>query len=543
MVDAVVIGAGPNGLVAANLLADAGWDVTVLEVQASPGGGVSSAEYLGEGWIADVCSAFYPLALASPVMQALELERYGVRWSHAPAVLGHPRPDGAAILWRDPVRTAEGFAKDIPADGPSWLQLHGLWQRIGSDLLDALLSPFPPVRPAGRIAATLGVGGSLRLARFLTLPVRRLIEEEFRGDGPGLLLAGCALHADFFPESSGSALFGWLLAMLGHQVGYPVAQGGAGQLTAALIRRLESRGGRVECNRRVTRIDVRSGRVTGVRTADGDRVRVRRAVLADVAVTELYGGLVSWDDLPSTLADDVRRFQWDWSTVKFDWALSRPVPWSCSDLSSAGTIHMADSLNSLTQYSAALATGLVPADPFVLLGQLTTSDPTRSPPGTECLYGYTHVPRQVRGDSGDGSIKGVWDRGDLDALADRVEERIERHAPGFRSCIRLRHILGPAGLQGHDRNLDWGAIYGGTAAIHQQLVFRPLPGLGRAETPVAGLYLASASAHPGGGVHGACGANAARAAMAASHPLYRLTLGPVGRAVQSRTLRRALLQD
>jgi phytoene dehydrogenase-like protein len=270
---------------------------------------------------------------------------------------------------------------------------------------------------------------------------------------------------------------------------------------------------------------------------------VRRAVLADVAATDLYGGLVSWDDLPATLADDLRRFQWDWSTVKFDWALSQPVPWSCSDLARAGTVHMADSLDSLTQGCAALGTGMVPADPFVLLGQLTTSDPTRSPPGTECLYGYTHVPRQVQGDSGDGSIKGVWDGDDLDALADRVEGQIERHAPGFRSRIRVRHILGPAGLQGHDRNLVWGAINGGTAAIHQQLVFRPLPGLGRAETPVNGLYLSSASAHPGGGVHGACGANAARAALAASRPLHRLTLGPARRAMQRRTQRRTLLQD
>jgi phytoene dehydrogenase-like protein len=543
MLDAVVIGAGPNGLVAANLLADAGWDVTVLEGQASPGGGVASAEYLGAGWISDVCSAFYPLTAASPVMQALELERYGVRWHHAPAVLGHPRADGAAMLWRDPFRTAEGFEKDSAADGPAWLRLHGLWQRIGADLLDALLTPFPPVRPAGRLAVTLGAGGLLRLGRFLALPVGRLIEEEFRGDGPGLLLAGCALHADFFPESAGSALFGWLLAMLGHQAGYPVVRGGAGQLTAALVRRLASRGGRVECNRPVSRIDVRADRVTGVRTADGERVEVRRAVIADIAVTDLYGGLVSWDHLPSTLADDLRRYQWDWSTVKFDWALDRPVPWSCPDLAAAGTIHIADSLDALTRGSADLATGMVPAEPFVLLGQLTTSDPSRSPPGTESLYGYTHVPRRVRGDSGDGSIKGRWDRGDLDALADRVEQRIERHAPGFRSSIRARHILGPAGLQGHDSNLVGGAINGGTAAVHQQLVFRPVPGLGRAETPVAGLYLASASAHPGGGVHGACGANAARAALAATHPLHRLLLGPALGAVRERTLRRSLFQE
>jgi phytoene dehydrogenase-like protein len=543
MVDAVVIGSGPNGLVAANLLADAGWEVIVLEAEASPGGGVASAEYLGPGWISDVCSAFYPLAAASPVMQDLDLERYGLVWSHAPAVLGHPRRDGAALLWRDSFDTAVALDADAGGDGAAWIRLHRLWQRIGSDLLEAIVTPFPPVRPSARIALTLGAGGLLRLARFMVLSVRRLIEEEFRGESAALLLAGCALHADYFPESSASALYGWLLAMLGHAVGYPVARGGARQITAALVRRLEARGGRVECNRRVNRIDVRNGRVAGVATADGPRVEVRQAVLADIAVTELYGGLVSWEDLPTGLSADLKRFQWDWSTVKLDWALRRPVPWSCRDLAQAGTIHIADSVDALTRFAADLATGMVPADPFVLLGQLTTSDPSRSPSGTEALYGYTRVPQRVRGDAGDGSVQGTWDEADLAAFADRVEQRIERHAPGFKSSVIARHVVGPAGLFAHDGNLVGGAVNGGTAAIHQQLVFRPLPGLGRPETPVSGLFLASSSAHPGGGVHGACGANAARAALATRRPLYRLAMGPALRAAQRRASGGTLLQD
>jgi phytoene dehydrogenase-like protein len=331
--------------------------------------------------------------------------------------------------------------------------------------------------------------------------------------------------------------------MLGHAAGYPVARGGAQQITAALVRRLETFGGRVECNRRVNRIDVRHGRVAGVVTVDGHRIEVRQAVLADVAVTELYGGLVSWEDLPAGLAADLRRFQWDWSTVKLDWALARPVPWSCPDLAQAGTVHIADSVDALTRFGADLATGMVPAEPFVLLGQLTTADPSRSPSGTEALYGYTHVPQRVQGDAGDGSVKGTWDEADLAAFADRVEERVERHAPGFRSSITARHVLGPAGLLAHNGNLVGGAVNGGTAAIHQQLLFRPLPGLGRPETPVSGLFLASSSAHPGGGVHGACGANAARAALAARRPLYRLALGPALRAAQRRASAGTLLQD
>jgi phytoene dehydrogenase-like protein len=257
-------------------------------------------------------------------------------------------------------------------------------------------------------------------------------------------------------------------------------------------------------------------------TESGERFSARHAVLADVPATTLYGGLVGWEFLPGQLADDVRRFHWDWSTVKFDWALRGPIPWAAPELRQAGTLHLADSLDAMTQFSADIAMGRVPARPFLLLGQLTTCDPSRSPPGTEVVYGYTHVPRTVRGDAGDGSVRGTWDAEDLTAFADRVEVMVEDYAPGFRALICGRHQLGPSGLRQHDPNLVGGAINGGTASIHQQLVFRPVPGLGRSETPIGGLYLASSSAHPGGGVHGACGANAARAAIKARRPTGRL---------------------
>jgi phytoene dehydrogenase-like protein len=531
--DAVVVGAGPNGLVAANLLADVGWEVVVLEARPTPGGGVSSANYLGPGWVADVCSAFYPLAVASPVFAALGLEDHGLRWRHAPVVLAHPQPDGrAALLSRDVEATSASVEAFADGDGAAWKRLYGLWERVGHQLLDALLSPFPPLRAAGRLGRAVGAAGALRLARFATLPVRRLAEEEFSGAGGPLLLAGCSLHADLAPESAASSAFGWLLSMLGQDVGFPVPEGGAGQLTAALVRRLESRGGVLLCDHPVTSIEVNQGRATGVVTAGGERFTGQRAVLADVAVTRLYGELVSWDDLPVRLRDDMRRFQWDYSTVKFDWALKAPVPWEAPGVAGAGTVHLAEDLDQMTQYCADIAQGRVPARPFVLLGQLTTSDPSRSPAGTESFYGYTHVPRRVRGDAGNSGIKGAWDEGDLAAMTERVEGCIERYAPGFKSLISNRHVLGPAGLEAHDPNLVGGAINGGTTSIHQQLIFRPTPGLARPETPVRGLYLASASAHPGGAVHGACGSNAARAALRAESGMHRLFTRPVMAAAE-----------
>lgn len=514
MPDAIVIGAGPNGLVAANVLADAGWDVVVIEEQPEPGGGVRSAPGPADGFISDVCSAFYPMAAASRAIQALDLERHGLRWVDPPTVLAHPLVDGrAAVLCRDLAQTVAGLDKLSAGDGAAWERLYDLWRRVGPHLLDSLFTPFPPVRSGLRLAANLKVPGLLRFTRFALTPVRRVVEEEFTGPG-GLLLAGSALHADLMPESAGSSVYGWLLAMLGQQVGFPVPEGGAGELTGAMIRRLESRGGRVVCGTRVREVVIRNGRAVGVRTGD-DEIPARHAVLADVVATQLYGDLVDWEHLPPRLRDDLRRFERDYGTFKIDWALRGPVPWTAADAAGAGTIHISAGLDEMSEYTSQISRDLVPANPFVLVGQMTTADPCRSPAGTESLWGYTHVPQNVRGDAG-GDLTGSWDEGEREVFADRVERQIERFAPGFRDRIIARRIMAPWQLNEHNANLVGGAINGGTTAVHQQLVFRPTPGLGRPETPVTGLYLASSSAHPGGAVHGACGSNAARAALRAT---------------------------
>ncbi|MCW2667928.1 MAG: FAD-dependent oxidoreductase [Frankiales bacterium] len=515
MTDAVVIGAGPNGLVAANLLVDAGWDVIVLEAQSEPGGAVRSGELTAPGFQSDRFSAFYPLGLASPVLRDLRLEEHGLRWTHAPDVLGHPLLDGrAAVLSRSLEVTAASVEAFAPGDGAAWRGLAAEWDRLSPALLDALFTPFPPVRAGARLLRVLGAADALRFARFAMLSTRRHGAEEFGGQGGPLLLAGNALHTDLAPGASGSAIYGWLLAMLGQTVGFPVPEGGAGRLTDALVQRLRSRGGRLECDATVTEVVVRQERAVAVRTADGRTVDARRAVLADVTAPQLFLGLVGADHLSSRMLADLRRFQWDDATVKVDWALSAPIPWGAGAVARAGTVHVGGEMDDLVVYSQSLERGQVPARPFVIVGQMTTSDPTRSPAGTESAWGYTHVPARPKGDAG-GELRGDWSPGDRQRFVDRIEAQMERYAPGFGQLVVGRHVQFPADLQRADANLSGGAVNGGTAGIHQQLVFRPTPGAGRAETPIAGLYLASSSAHPGGGVHGACGANAARAALRA----------------------------
>lgn len=510
--DAVVIGAGPNGLVAANLLADAGWQVLVLEAQAEPGGAVRSSELAAPGFVADWGSSFYPLGFASPVLRSLRLEEHGLRWVHSPLPLAHPSPGGCAFVDRNDVdATAASLDAFAAGDGDTWRKLYRRWEKLGPTFLEMLMSPFPPVKRALQLGWVANVHVPW-LTWFALSSLERAMRR-FKGDGGRLLLAGNTMHTDLSPNAATGALFGWLLASLAQDVGFPVPEGGAGRLTDALVARLRAKGGDVRCGTTVTSIDVHRRRATGVRTADGETITARHGVLADTSANLLYHGLLSDERLPRRVRRGMRRFRWDHATFKVDWALDGHVPWSEEPARRAGTVHVADSVADIETYCEQIGRGLVPAKPFLIAGQMTTTDPTRSPPGTEALWAYTHVPQDVRGDAGEG-ITGRWDDADAQRMADRMEDQIERRAPGFRALVRARAVISPAQFEAQDANLVGGAINGGTAALRQQLFLRPVPGLrGGARTFVRGLYLASAAAHPGGGVHGACGANAAHLAL------------------------------
>ncbi|WP_168705876.1 phytoene desaturase family protein [Gordonia paraffinivorans] len=505
MSDAVVVGAGHNGLIAAIRLADAGWDVTVLEAAPQVGGAIKSAE-LTPGYVTDLFSAFYPLAVASPAFADLDLGSHGLTWSRAPFAFGHPAgpsDDDAPVVHPDPADTAAHLARFDPRDGTRWLDLVAQWQTtVRPILLNSLFGPFPPVRALLRALRSSGTADALRLARFLLLPANQMVRELFHGEKARLLILGNALHADIPLDAPGSGVMGYLLTMLGQDTGYPVPVGGAGQLAQALRRRAEKAGVQVHCDTPVTRIETRGGRAVGVVDGGGRLWPARRAVLADVSAPDLYTRLLSADDVPARVLADLETFTWDTPVVKINYAIGGAIPWRSENLSGAGTVHLGADSHTIASSTTDIETGNIPEQPFLLFGQMTAADPTRSPAGTESAWSYSHLPR------------GVTDDEAARYLAARMDAVLEAHAPGVSDLIVERHVQTPRDLQAADANLVGGAVNGGTSQLFQQLVFRPTPGLGGAITPIGRLYLAGSSAHPGGGVHGACGNNAARAALA-----------------------------
>ncbi|MEV6283460.1 NAD(P)/FAD-dependent oxidoreductase [Kribbella sp. NPDC051770] len=519
-VDAVVIGSGPNGLVSAVELADAGWDVLVLEGAETFGGAVRSTSE--GGWVSDRFSSNYPLGLASPVFKAMELEKFGLKWAHAPLPLAHLLdPESSVAIHPDPNDTAASISREHPQDGDAWLELYSKYVRIREPLLQSLLTSWPPVLPGARLARRLGSAGELvRFARFMAMPVHRMAHELFDGPGGRALLAGNALHADAPLTGSVSGTMGWLLAMLAQDIGFPVAEGGSSSLSTALRRRAERAGALFVAGTPVAGIELAGGRAVAVQTASGERIAVGRAVIGDVSAGTLYDRLLPEASIPAGLRGDLKQFEWDYPTVKLNYRLSAPIPWNSDDARRAGVVHLGGTADDLVHISADLDTGRLPSAPFMLIGQTTKSDPTRSPEGTEAVWAYAHLPR------------GVVDDASAEKLGDRMDRHIERYAPGFANVVQDRDLQRPGDFIKSNASLGLGALGGGTAQLHQQLIFRPTIGLGSARTFVQGLYLGSSAIHPGPGVHGACGHLAARTALRDAS-----VLGPVTRAFPTFALR------
>jgi phytoene dehydrogenase-like protein len=494
--DALVVGSGPNGLSAAIRLARAGWLVLVLEAAERPGGAVASEELTLPGFIHDTCSAVYPAAAASPVFERLPLARHGLRWIHPPACYAHPLPDGRAVaLYRDVERTAASLERVGRGDGDAWRAFAQPLVRRFDALRRTLLGGFPPLAGAARLTAGLGVRGTLDFARLVLMPAQALGEELFGADGSRAWLYGSAMHSDVPPGGSGSAIAAVYLNLLGHGAGWPSPEGGAGRLAGALVSHLRELGGEVRSEATVMRLAVERHHVVGLALSGGERLSAP-VVIADVMPGALAA--LAGDSLPAAYARRLLRYRHGPATLKVDWALDGPIPWSAPEAREAGTVHVGGSAQEMLAGSA--GTGPLPERPFMLVGQQSLADPSRAPAGRHTAWAYTHGPRGVDWES------------EREQHVERMEARLERFAPGFRDLILARHVLGPADLERRNANLLGGDLAGGSNTL-DQLIFRPVPSLAPYRTPVRGLYLGSAATFPGGGVHGVPGHAAARLAL------------------------------
>jgi phytoene dehydrogenase-like protein len=460
---AYVIGSGPNGLSAAIELARAGVHTTVIEAQPSIGGGAHSAEVTLPGFIHDVCSAVHPLGVSSPVFQSYPLSEHGLHWIHPDVPVAHPLDDGDAGLVE---RSVDATAARLGAREP-YRRLSKRFARDWSLLTDELLKPFK-IR---RHPLLLGCFG-MHALRPAAWEARKLFSTQ-RGRA---VFAGLAAHSARPLDSPGSAAFGWVLGMAAHAVGWPIPRGGSQQITNALASYFQSLGGNV---------------VTGTRVRSLDELQDANAVLCDVGPREFLR--IAGNRLPPAFVHKLESYKLGPGAFKVDWALSEPVPWRNRDCARAGTVHVGGSLEDVIESERAPWKGVASLRPFVLFVQPTLFDETRAPVGKHIGWAYCHVPN-----------------GSTTDMTERIEQQVERFAPGFQKSILARHVTSPADFEQYNPNYTGGDILGGAQTL-RQLVFRPTRSLYR--TPLKNVYLCSASTPPGGGVHGICGYHAAKLAQ------------------------------
>ncbi|AOS63256.1 phytoene desaturase family protein [Actinoalloteichus hymeniacidonis] len=462
--DAVVVGAGPNGLAAAVILARAGLSVEVHEAASTPGGGARTEESTLPGHRHDVCSAVHPMGLASPFFRAFDLAAHGVRMLQPDLAYAHPLDGGrAGLAWRDLGRTAAGLG----VDGRAWRGLLGPLAAAWPGVVDLAMSDLRGV-PADPLSA-------IRLARRMLEQGSPLWNLRFRDEIAPAMFTGVCAHAIAPSQAIAPAGAGLLLAALAHGVGWPIPEGGSAAITDALVADLRAHGSRV---------------ITGSRIDRLAQLPRARAVLLDLTPAGLLR--IAGSELPERYARRLAAFRYGGAACKVDFALRAPVPWANSDCASAGTLHLIGSRADAVVAQRAVAAGLHAERPFVLAVQPGVVDPGRAPAGSHTLWTYAHVPQ--------GS--------DRDVSA-AVIDQIERFAPGFREIVAAHRVRTAMDLQGHDANYVGGDIAAGAVTL-RQLIARPVLRFDPYATPLDGVYLCSASTPPGPGVHGMAGLHAAR---------------------------------
>jgi phytoene dehydrogenase-like protein len=461
--DAVVIGSGPNGLAAAIRLAQHHLSVLVIEANETIGGGARSAELTLPGFTHDVCSAVHPLGVGSPFFRQLALDKFGLTWIEPEFPLAHSLDNGEAAILRHSVpETAANLGRDSRPYEKLMAPLVTNWESLSAEFLQPMLH-FP--------------SHPLQLARFGWNGLRSAtgLANHFFHDAPArALFAGLAAHSFLPMEQAGSAAFGLMLGMAGHAVGWPFPRGGSQRISDALAECLRSMGGKI---------------ITGCRIENLAQIPRSRAILFDLTPRQFLK--ITGDTLPASYRRRLEKFRYGPGIFKIDYALKAPIPWASRSCSRAGTVHVCGTIEEVALAERDATVGKIPDKPFILVAQPTLFDSTRCPQGLHIAWAYCHVPS-----------------GSTVDMTARIENQIERFAPGFREIILSRHTSNCAQLEMKNANLVDGTISGGANNLGQ-LLARPILSPSPYRIPVKGYYLCSSSTPPGGGVHGMCGFHAA----------------------------------
>lgn len=549
--DAIVIGAGHQGLVCATYLARAGWSVLVLERSPQPGGAVQSAELTRQGFVHDLFATNLNLFLASPVAAELgpQLERHGLTYASCSRPFANVYPQARALrVHQDVTQTLAELERHDQRDAEGWRELDALYQRL-SPALFALYGSRLDSRSLARVALrqlpALGTGGARELARLLVSSTRELAETYLHSPEAHALLGCWGMHLDFGPDVSGGAMFPFLEAFTDMRTGISLARGGAGKLIEALVALAADQGASLRTDAEVVRVAVKDGRATGVELASGELITARRAVIASLTPPALYERLLAEAPLPEALRRAARRYRYGPGTMMLHLALSAPPAWEAGeDLAQFAYIHIAPYLEDLATTYADACAGILPAEPMLVVGQSSAVDSTRAPQGGHVLWVQVRaLPAEIRGDAAGEILARTWNQAG-EPYAERVLAKLERYAPGIGELVLDRAILTPAELERRDPNLVGGDSIAGSMHLRQNFLFRPLPGLADHETGVERLLLVGASTWPGGGVNALSGYNVAhkllvpapRAADDAKLALsgLRAAFGPLVRAARRR---------
>jgi phytoene dehydrogenase-like protein len=464
--DAIVIGSGPNGLSAAVTLAKEGKSVLVVEAGATLGGGARSAELTLPGFVHDICSAIHPMGAASPFFRALPLAEHGLEWIEPPAPLAHPFDDGTAAILE---RSFEDTGKTLGGDATAWSRLMKPLADHAATLFEEALAPLGLPRHPLLMA---------RLGMRAVWPATWLARYCFRERNARALFSGIAAHSILPLERPLTSAIGVMLGVAGHAVGWPFARSGSQRITDALASYLHSLGGET---------------ITGWRVGSTEELPVARVLLFDTVPREMLK--ICGHKLPSRYRRSLERFRHGPASFKVDWALDGPIPWKAAACSRAATVHLGATMEEIADAERVIWQGICPEKPFVLIAQHTLFDPTRAPAGKHTGWGYCHVPA-----------------GSTVDMTERIEEQVERFAPGFRQRILARHVITPADFERYNPSYLGGDITGGVVDLWQTFT-RPAVRVVPYSTPVQGIYICSSSTPPGPGVHGMCGYFGARAAL------------------------------